>query len=553
MKAITPFFILFLCFFGPLYAQDKPANPEALQLFIEGKTLELQDNYIAAISRYNDALKIEKAPGIYYTLSKLYYNVSQYQKALESGLAAQKLAPNNSDYLENVADNYIILNDFPNAISYLKQVETKKPDDINILYNIGRIYEAEKQPSEAIKYYEKISNDFQYDETVLLRMIDIYENYKDYANEAATIEKLLTLNPTDLQIKYSAAAAYEKIPDYNSALKIYEEILQTNPGNKEVQTEMIKIYFRDHRINEAFEKYSKLIDKDSVDFNTKMEMAVAFLDASANDPDALSASKSILQTLQSSYPAEWSPEFYLGMIDARENNTVMAEQKFKDVLSKADTSAEARLQVGFFYYDLNRLPEALDIFTSGLRKFPDDFRMNFFAGSTLYRMGKSTDALPYLVKAESINPSDLNLLSTLGIIYDGLNMDRECDILYSQAFRYFPDNILLLNNYAYHLSERGTHLKEALEMSKKTIEAQPGNSSYLDTYGWICFKLKDYDNAERYILKAISINKNATLVEHLGDIYEGKGEIVKALKEWKQALELSPDNKDLISKIEKYK
>jgi len=553
MKSITPFFILFFAFFGVLYAQDKPANPEALQLFIEGKTLELQDNYIAAISKYNDALKIEKAPGIYYTLSKLYYNVSQYPKALETGLTALKLSPSSPDYLENVADDYIILNDFSNAILYLKQVAEKKPDDINILYNIGRIYEAQKQPSEAIKYYEKISNDFQYDETVLLRMIDIYENYKDYANEAATIEKLLVLNPTDIQIKYTAAAAYEKIPDYNNALKIYEQILQTNPINREVQTEIIKIYFRDHRINEAFEKYGKLIDKDTIDFNTKIEMAIAFLDASANDPEALGASKSILQTLQTSYPAEWMPEFYLGMIDAKENNTGMAEQKFKDVLTKADTSIEARVQIGFFYYDLNRLPEALDIFTTGLQRFPDDFRLNFFTGNTHYRMGKSRDALPYLVKAESINAADINLLSTLGIIYDNLNMDAECDNLYAQAFKYFPDNILLLNNYAYHLSERGTHLKEALEMSKKTIDAQPNSSSYLDTYGWICFKLKDYNNAEKYILKAISIGKNATLVQHLGDVYEGKGEIVKALKAWKEAIELSPDNKDLIYKIEKYK
>ena len=389
MKYITPFFILFFAFFGILYAQDKPANPDALSLFIEGKTLELQDNYIAAISKYNDALKIEKAPGIYYTLSKLYYNVSQYQKALENGLAALKLAPNNADYMENIADDYIILNDYKSAISYLNQVVQKKPEDINILYNIGRIYEAQKQPSEAIKIYEKITNDLQYDETVLLRMIDIYENYKDYANEAATIEKLLTLNPTDIRIKYTAAAAYEKIPDYNSALRIYEDILQTDPSNREVQTEIIKIYFRDHRINEAFEKYGRLIDKDSIDFNTKIQMAIAFLDASANDPEALGASKSILQTLQTSYPSEWAPEFYLGMIDAKENNTGMAEQKFKDVLIKADTSIEARVQVGFFYYDQNRLPEALNIFTDGVQRFPEDFRLNFLTGNTLYRMGKS--------------------------------------------------------------------------------------------------------------------------------------------------------------------
>jgi tetratricopeptide (TPR) repeat protein len=132
-------------------------------------------------------------------------------------------------------------------------------------------------------------------------------------------------------------------------------------------------------------------------------------------------------------------------------------------------------------------------------------------------------------------------------------MDTKCDLLYDQAFKFYPDNILLLNNYAYHLAVRGIRLDEAKEMSKKTIDKEPENASYLDTYGWICFKLKDYKNAEKYLKKAIKFGSNAVLLEHLGDIYEAQDEIPKALKTWKQALELDPNNKDVIYKIEKYK
>ena len=90
-------------------------------------------------------------------------------------------------------------------------------------------------------------------------------------------------------------------------------------------------------------------------------------------------------------------------------------------------------------------------------------------------------------------------------------------------------------------------------MSKKTIDSQPDNSSYLDTYGWIFFKMKDYKNALKYIQKAVDLGKNATLLQHLGDVYEGMGEIVKALKAWKEGLDMTPDDKDLIYRIEKYK
>jgi len=552
MKRFFVFFILFLAFFAGLNAQDKPADPKALELFIDAKTLELKDNYLAAIAKYNEALKIEKAPGIYFALSKLYSNVTQHQKALEYGLEALRLSPDNLDYKENVSDTYIILGDYNNAIKYLKEISEKRPDDINILYNVGRVYEALKQPSEAIKYYEKITENYQYDETVLLRMADIYESYGDYANTAATLEKLLTLNPTDLNLKYSAAAAYVKVPDYDNALRIYEEILSTNPNNRDVQTEVIKLYFRQNRNNEAFEKYSKLIKKDSIDFASKMDIAIAFMQASAEDKEALSVSRSILQNLHDSYPNEWMPEYYLAYIDARDNPDA-AEKKFRELLSRVDTSAELYIQVGFYYYEQNKFSPAADIFKSGTAKFPVDFRLNYLAGNSLYRLGDNRNALPYLEKALELSPSDLNVLSNLGLIYDDLQMDDQCDKLYEKALRLYPDNILMLNNYAYHLSERGIKLKEALEMSKKTIEKEPNNSSYLDTYGWILFKLKDYKNAAIYIEKAVSIRKDDTLLEHLGDVYEGMQENVKALKYWNEALQLNPNNENVKSKINKYK
>jgi len=560
MKSIIAFLILFSAFSSLIFAQgkpktDEPTDPKALEAFIEGKTFELQDNYIAAFQKYYEALNLEKAPGIYYTLSRLYYNLSQYKKALDNGLQALKLLPENLDYKENLSDIYIMLNDYKNARKYLLEISEKRPDDINVLYNIGRTYEAEKRPTEAIKYYEKITDDFDdYDETVLERMIDIYEGYKDYANSAATMEKLLTLNPTNTDLKYTIAATYLKIPDYDDALRVYEDILRTDPNNRDVQTEMIKIYFRQHRNDLAFQKFGELANKDSVDFATKMNVALSFFDAAQDDPEAIGVAKSILENMQSSYPKQWMPEYYLALINSRQNNADIPEEKINSILEMAaDTSAEAYIEVGFYYYQQNKLDDALKYFSKGVDLFGNDFRLNFLAGNTLYRQGKERDCLPYLEKALDLNPSDMNTLSTLGIVYDDLNMDTECDLLYNQAFKFYPDNILLLNNYAYHLAERGLRLEEAKEMSKKTIDKEPENASYLDTYGWICFKLKDYENAEKYIKKAIRFGSNAVLLEHLGDIYEAQDEIPKALKTWKQALELDPNNKDVIYKIEKYK
>jgi tetratricopeptide (TPR) repeat protein len=285
---------------------------------------------------------------------------------------------------------------------------------------------------------------------------------------------------------------------------------------------------------------------------TKMDIAIAFFQASSEDKEALNVTKSILENLQSSYPNEWMPEYYLAYIDSRDNPQ-SAEQKFQDLLARVDTSAELYVQVGFYYYEQNKFQPAVSVFKTGAGKFPQDFRLNYLSGNSFYRLGDNRMAMPYLEKALEISPSDLNVISNLGLVYDDLKMNDACDRLYEQAFKYHPENILLLNNYAYHLAERGEKLKEALEMSKKTIEKEPNNSSYLDTYGWILYKLKDYKNAAIYIEKAVRQGPNATLYDHLGDIYEGMGENVKALKNWNLALQLEPDNETIKKKVDKYK
>ena len=65
-----------------------------------------------------------------------------------------------------------------------------------------------------------------------------------------------------------------------------------------------------------------------------------------------------------------------------------------------------------------------------------------------------------------------------------------------------PDNVLVLNNYGYYLSEQEIELEKAKKMSYKTVEKEPNNATYLDTYAWILYKLNDFENAKIYIEKA---------------------------------------------------
>ena len=84
-----------------------------------------------------------------------------------------------------------------------------------------------------------------------------------------------------------------------------------------------------------------------------------------------------------------------------------------------------------------------------------------------------------------------------------------------------------------------------------SLEADSLNSSYLDTKGWIYFKLEEYEKAREYIEMAIEAgDENAVMLEHLGDILFMSGKQLQAEELWKKALELDSDNNTLFQKVE---
>jgi predicted Zn-dependent protease len=74
---------------------------------------------------------------------------------------------------------------------------------------------------------------------------------------------------------------------------------------------------------------------------------------------------------------------------------------------------------------------------------------------------------------------------------------------YHAVLPYQPRNWVLLNNLAWHLCITKQDLKQAEQLSRATIMAQPNNPIYLDTYAWILFQLGQYNDALFYIQQAI--------------------------------------------------
>ena len=104
-----------------------------------------------------------------------------------------------------------------------------------------------------------------------------------------------------------------------------------------------------------------------------------------------------------------------------------------------------------------------------------------------------------------------------------LNRIDSCFENYEKALVLDPENLYVLNNYAYTLATNGGDLKRAEKMSQKTIEKDPANPTYLDTYAWILHLQGQDSLAKFYMLRAMEkageMTENDELKEHYNILF----------------------------------
>jgi tetratricopeptide (TPR) repeat protein len=228
----------------------------------------------------------------------------------------------------------------------------------------------------------------------------------------------------------------------------------------------------------------------------------------------------------------------------------LAVRSFKKVTELASWNADAWVYLSSVFLGKNNFAEVARVLETALKVLPDDFRVNFFLGVSYSRLGRNLDAVRVLEKARQLNPRDVDVIAQLALVYDSMKKFEESDALYEEAIRIDGANHLVLNNYAYSLAERSAQLERALTYARKAVETQPDNPSYLDTIGWIYFRLGQYTEAERYVKQAISKGEvSAVVYEHLGDIYYTMNQKDLAMEHWQMALKLDEANAPLRDKI----
>ena len=201
-----------------------------------------------------------------------------------------------------------------------------------------------------------------------------------------------------------------------------------------------------------------------------------------------------------------------------------------------------------------RLNVAVDILREGMERVTfareeiQIYLSRYYAQMEMYQ--GVVNILEGLVDSSS---TDIGLLFTMASALERTGDYASSEKLFRRILELEPEFHPALNYLGYMYADSGIHLTEARDMIKRAVEMDSTNAAYLDSYGWVLFKMGKISEAQKYIEQAIDLmdEMDAVVYDHLAEIYYAQGRIEDAKRIWEKALVLDPDNIAIREKLDR--
>jgi Flp pilus assembly protein TadD/transglutaminase-like putative cysteine protease len=211
--------------------------------------------------------------------------------------------------------------------------------------------------------------------------------------------------------------------------------------------------------------------------------------------------------------------------------------------------------LGRVYWNDRKYEEAVKAFDKQIENNPLDKFAHSNLGAMYSEWHKYDLAVPELEKAASLTPDSGDLQVSLGDAYLNLGQDDKALAAFNHAVELTPTP-LVWNNIAYQLSLKRAHLDRAQQYAESAVSATAAalrNISldrlsksdpllvqsliaYWDTLGWVAFADGNFDKAQKYVNAAWTLGHHGEVGDHLGQVYEKRGEKELAIRTYALSL-----------------
>lgn len=521
-------------------AEAGQMDPELLYTILSAEIAGQRGAYVQALAAYLDAAVSTRAPEIAERAVQVALFLRDSEKAATAVSIWIEEAPDDISARKAAIIVYLALGDQESALVQTRQ--WLRMDSAPLREKVANLMKLlGKNPVAALKIMENLS-------VIYGENIEFLYGYSFLALKAnQPVRALAKVN-----------AALDLKPDWEAALTMKGQILSADLTNEQAARELSELaaahpenarigfaygeyLIKQEQYKAARDQFEMVLEADPVKYEAMFRLAG--LNLQLGDLDA---AREFFLRLRTVHKWTGQAHMFLGQIESGLNHHEEALNWY-DQVSDGPLAMEAGLNAFLALGKLGRFDEADTRIAALARRYPNQavrialVRVELFIESTQYEK-----ALDVLNSALDKNPSQPELLYSRGLVADRLGRLDILEADLSLLLETDPDNVNALNALGYALVNKTQRLQEAEKYLEQALKFRPDDPVIIDSYGWLQFKLGNYDQAVVFLRRAFDEHPDPEIAAHLGEVLWTSGRNKEARNIWHKALMADPESEYLL-------
>ena len=488
---------------------------------------------------------------------------------------AAALEPDNIWYRETLSSYYLSRSEWAKAQRYLEEMARLNPKRSDVLMRLVSLYQNDRKYAQAIDVLNRIETLEGKSLQVSMDKYWLYMQLKEKERAYAELRALADEFPNDWSYRVILATQYMANDELDQAKRILDEVERKDPENQTLRLALMD--YAQATQNDSLYQASldSLLFGQAADEATRVRVMKDYVSRqtqdSLHDVRIRDTFRRLLADPRSGSDMWMMYAAYQTLKKDHQDSVAVTLNRVLDLEPDNKVALQELIMINIRQQNF---PELTRLCQKAIQYYPDMLVFYYYKGLAHYQLDEQEQAVDAFERGlrQDKKAGDEGMVSDmysiLGDLYHGLHQNEKAYAAYDSALVYKDDNLGALNNYAYFLSLENRELDKAQEMSYKTVQIEPDNVTYLDTYAWILFLKGKYTEAKIYMDKVVGYYEkepqtekekenresvNGGVLEHAGDIYYHCNEPEKALEYWKKAQKLEGTSDLLEEKIKQKK
>jgi tetratricopeptide (TPR) repeat protein len=369
------------------------------------------------------------------------------------------------------------------------------------------------------------------------------------------LERTCRAYPKSVEHLLDLATAYELARRPDDAIRAFRRALAVDPARQNARVALATLLFLQDRDSEALAALRQGMGA-TPDSGNLLALAYAQGTRFYQNKNPRRAIPCFTFVLEHATQQQHDLETLIGELYEEAGERRMALRCYRRATRDPAPAAQAFVKLALAEFASS--PEgALAILADADRRLPDNAMILITRGQIEASREQTQAALATFERVVQLvqksNPRQElteNFYLQYALMLEHAGQQSKSEAILELCIRSTPAAANALNFLAYSWAEKATRLEQALEYVQRALQLEPDCGAFLDTLGWIYFRMGRHADAALAIQHACEVMaEDPTVLEHLGDVLDALGCKDDAAVYWQRSLHADPARKSAAERL----